>query len=357
MGPGRPGSGRRARRRAPNVLFPATVSALAVMGWACGGGSAAPTVEHPSPDPGTAAPSGPVVEQVPVPTTPPLDPDADPTTPLGELRARYLPVWSAELDWAFPPEVCGSDWALDAVARPDADADPAVLGDPLAAAALSVMRYEHLLAQAFAAPSPAAQLCVAVATVDPERRAALESLAGLVSAGDRSAPPAAVPEGVAIPDEVAIPEQAAVPEEVAIVAASPGAVMAVACVEPGEFPAAPAAGDDSTGNDDLTAGGDSTGDRTGNSAQVTLAAYLLELSRGLEDTVADVSYRVAEVAHRFAEACDELDGWADRWQRQAQQWAAEGLLWNPVSRTVTTAELCDDPPPDGPDECPRDWWS
>lgn len=332
------------------VRFGAAVSVLAALGWACGGGSPAATVEPAPVAARAAAPAGPVVEQAPVATLPPLDPDADPATPLGELRARYLPVWSPDLDWAFPPEVCGSDWALDAVASPAADAAPAVLGDPLAAAALSVMRYEHLLGRAFAAPTPAAQLCVAVATVDPRRRAALESLAGLLRTGGRAAPAAAVPA------------------EVRVVAASPGAVVAVACAAPGgSLDARSGTPDGPTDAPDARAGApdgpddapDAPGDDRsgGEPAPVTLAAYLLELSRGLEDAAADVSYRVGEVAHRSAGACDELDAWAAGWRRRAQQWAAEGLLWSPVDRTVTAAELCDDPPPGGPDECPRDWRS
>ncbi len=318
-----------------------------MLGWACSGPSPASTVEGPPPAGRAAAPAGPVVEEAPVRAVPPLDPDADPTTPLGELRARYLPVWSAEFDWAFPPEVCGSDWAFDAVASPDADAAPAVLGDPLAAAALSVMRYEHLLGRAFAEPSPAAQLCVAVATVDPERGEALEALADLLRTGGRGAP------------------EAAVPDEVAIVAASPGAVMAVACAAPGDSADDPAGADDPADDlagaddpaDDLAGADDPADDPAGGTAPVRLAAYHLELSRGLEDAVADVSYRVRDVAYRSAGACGELDAWADRWQRQAQRWAEEGLLWNPVSRTVTVAELCDAPAPDGSAECPRDWRS
>ena len=97
------------------------------------------------------------------------DPNADPRTPLGELRARYLPIWSPDFDWAFPPEVCGSDWALDAIAEPTSNPNLGVLGDVVAAAALSVMRYEHLLTGALAEPDVLGQLCVAVATVGSAR--------------------------------------------------------------------------------------------------------------------------------------------------------------------------------------------
>ncbi len=265
--------------------------------------------------------SGPIVEVVPVPTRPPLDPTANPTTPLGELRARYLPIWSPDFDWAFPPEVCGSDWALDAVAEPISVADLNVLGDYVAVAALAVMRYEHLLSRALGEPDILGQLCIAVATVGSTRTDTLDLLATYLAAGIRTADPATYPD------------------EVTIVAASPAAALAVACITPG-YPGV------------VTTEGEVVDDAQ---APVALQAYLLDVSRGLEDAVTDISYRVADVVDRPAEACDELDSWATEWRQQAQRWAAEGELWGPVGRTVTTEQLCDPSLPDGSGECPEDW--
>ena len=89
--------------------------------------------------------------------------------------------------------------------------------------------------------------------------------------------------------------------------------------------------------------------------RATLRAYLLTVARGLEDSVTDISYRVSGVTQRPATDCGELDSWAAEWEQQAADWAAGGEIWATVARTVTTAELCDPPPPNGPDECPRDW--
>lgn len=261
-----------------------------------------------------------------VPTTvarPPLDPNADPRTPLGELRARYLPIWSQDFDWAFPPEVCGSDWALDAVAEPTSVASLGVLGDAEAAAALSVMRYEHLLSGALAGPELLGQLCVAVATVGSVRVDALDLLATYLATGARNAEPPAYPD------------------EVTIVAVSPTAALATACVTPG-YPRV------------VTDDGES-GDSPAASAR--LQAYLLTVSRGLEDAVVDISYRVSNITHRPAENCGELESWIAEWDRRAAEWAAQGQLWAAVGRTVTVGQLCDAPPPDGPDECPREWSS
>ena len=270
-----------------------------------------------------SADSGPVVEVVPARTKPPLDPTANPTTPLGELRARYLPIWSPDFDWAFPPEVCGSDWALDAIAEPTSSANLAILGDTVAAAALAVMRYEYLLSRAFAEPDVLEQLCVAVATVGSTRSDALEILASHLSTGGRSA------------------ESAGYPDEVMVVAASPAAALAVACVTP-EYPGVVTADDEVV--DDAQ-------------APVALQAYRLDVSRGLEDAVTDISYRVSDVVDRPAEACDELESWATGWRQQAQRWAAEGELWGPVGRTVTTEQLCALSLSDDSSECPEDWAS
>ena len=308
------------------------------------------------------------MEAVPVPARPPLDPSADPRTPLGQLRAGYLPVWSPDLDWAFPPEVCGSEWALDAVAEPTSSANLGVLGDVPAAAALSVMRYEHLVSRALAGPDVLGQLCVAVATVGATRTDTLDLLAAHLHNGTRSAEPPGRPD------------------DVTIVAAGPTVTLAVACLPAnrpdtsagegagvGEVAGAGESAGEASAEGEIVdggvgeaaaEGGGARGEVTGESAgeaaaegeaSATLRAYLLTVARGLEDTVTDISYRVSGVTQRPATDCGELDSWAAEWEQQAAAWAAEGEIWATVARTVTTAELCDPPPPDGPDECPRDW--
>ena len=294
----------------------------AVLATACGGDSQESSADFPSPVPDSRADAGPVVEVVPTATAlPPLDPNADPRTPLGELRARYLPIWSPDFDWAFPPEVCGSDWALDAIAQPTLTADVAVLGDPMAAAALSVMRFEFLLSRASATPDVREQLCIAVASVDPARADALE----LLSDHLRRDLAGAAPIGF--------------PVEVTIVAATPTAVLAVACAPRGSA-------SDPDGQVEMDDGG---------SARATLSAYRLTVTRGLEDTVVDISYRVSSVTNRPARSCDEFDSWSAEWQGHAVDWAAQGELWAAVGRSGTAGELCETPPPGGPKECPRDW--
>ncbi|MCY4629883.1 MAG: hypothetical protein OXE75_03205 [bacterium] len=339
---------------------------------ACGGDSPVAGFESPSPTPDAAGDTRPVVEVVPATAAlPPLDPDADPRTPLGELRAGYLPVWSPDFDWAFPPEVCGSDWALDAIAEPTSSADPAVLGDPPAAAALSVMRYEHLVSRALAGPDLLGQLCVAIGAVGATRTGALDLLAGHLAGGTRSAGPSGYPD------------------EVTIVAASPTAILAAACLPPedpgapGEGgtsgdPGAPTGGGETPGDPGAAGGGGTPGDpgAAGGGGGATpgdpgaagggetvgypampaaLRAYLLRISRGLEDSVVDISYRVSDVTHRPAVDCGELDSWLAGWEQQVADWAAGGEIWGLVGRTVSAGELCDSPTPGGPDECPRDW--
>ena len=196
-----------------------------------------------------------------------LDPNADPTTALGRLRAQHLPVWTSEFDWAFPPETCNTAWELDSIAEPAASADIAVLGDFATAAALTVMRYEHQLSRALADPSPLAQLCVATASVEPARTDALSVLESYLEAGSRRAEPAAYPD------------------EVWIVAVSPTAAVSVACAMPG-YPTVVA--DDGEVIEPAQ-------------SPARLQAYLLTVSRGLEDQVADVSYRVSDAADRPAE--------------------------------------------------------
>lgn len=328
----------------------------ATLATACVGASPPASLDEPPP-PGAARPPGgearPVVEMVaPPPARPPLDPGADPRTPLGELRAGYLPVWSPDFDRAFPPQVCGSDWALDAIAEPAPPRYPEILGDAAAAAALAVMRYEWLLSASLAAPEVIDQLCVAVAAVGAARAEGLDLLAAYLAGGLRNAGPAAYPE------------------EVTVVARGPAAALAVACV-PGSHPA----GTGTAGITDSTAPTGSSGDGEvpgsdpavagsaetaavpgdGTAPGVRLGAYLLATAHGLEDAVADVSYRVSEARHRPAEGCAALAGWAADWDREVQDRVTGGEIWAPVGRTVGVAELCDAPPPGGPDECPRDW--
>ena len=250
-----------------------------------------------------------------------LAPDANPRTALGRLRARHLPVWTPDFDWAFPPEACGTAWELDGIAEPTLVADVAVLGDFSIAAALAVMRYEHQFSGALADPNPLAQLCVATASVDPARSDALSVLESYLSSGARRAEPAAYPD------------------EAWILAVSPSSALSVACVTPGyptvvsengavvEAPRAPA----------------------------RLQAYRLAVSRGLEDQVIDISYRVSDTAHRPVENCAGLDAWALEWDGHVQTWIAEGQIWEPTVVILTAEGICDSPPPDGPYECPRDW--
>ena len=249
-----------------------------------------------------------------------LDPGAAPTSVLGRLRARHLPVWTPEFDWAFPPETCGTAWELDGIAAPS-DGSLAALGDPAAASALAVMRYEHQFTSALAAPEPLDQLCVATASVGPARRGALDVLVSYIDSGVHRREPAAFPEAVRV------------------LGASPTGALAVACVQPGYAEVVSA---------------DGAVVRTPR-APARLQAYLMTLARGLEDQVPDLSYRVWEASHRPAEDCAELEGWTAEWQAQVQAWIDEGQLWSPLAAEVTAGDLCDSPPPDGPDECPRDW--
>lgn len=300
------------------------VAVATLLAAACGRSTETAAVEPagaaPAPTQGEEA--GPVVEVAPAGVVlPPLDPNADPRTPLGELRARYLPIWSPDFDWAFPPEVCGSDWALDAIAEPTSGADPAVLGDPVVAAALSVMRFEYLVSRALAEPHVLGQLCVAVATVGATRTEALDLLAEHLGTGTRAA------------------GTPTYPQKVTIVAASPAAVLAVACVVP-EFP-------------------ENASHRAGvageASAVASLQAYLLGASHGMEDAVRDVSLRVASVMNRPADSCAELESWAAEWAMRAEEWAAAGELWGQVGQTVSANEICGSRPAGRRGDCPREW--
>ena len=250
-----------------------------------------------------------------------LDPDANPSTELGRLRAQHLPVWTSDLDWAFPPEVCDSAWELDGIAAPTAGADIAVLGDFATAAALTVMRYEHQFSRALADPTALSQLCVATASVEQARSDALSVLESyLATEARRSEPPA-------------------YPDEVWIVAVSPAAAVSVACVTPG-YP--------------TVVGADGTVLQAPQ-APFRLQAYLLTVSRGLEDEVTDISYRVSNASHQPAEDCQGLYDWAIEWDGHVQTWIAEGQIWESLGAILTVDEICESPPPDGPDECPKDW--
>ena len=91
------------------------------------------------------------------------------------------------------------------------------------------------------------------------------------------------------------------------------------------------------------------------SAPARLQAYRLAVSRGLEDQVIDISYRVSDTAHRPAENCAGLDAWALEWGGHVQTWIAEGQVWEPTVAILTAEGICDSPPPDGPHGCPRNW--
>ena len=230
-------------------------------------------------------------------------------------------MWSADLDWGFPPQVCDSAWELDAIAEPATDANLSVLGDFSTAAALAVMRYEYLFTRALQSPSVLAQLCTAVGSVDPVRSSNLEVLESYLSTGSRRA------------------EAANFPDEVAIVAASPTMVVAVACVMPGY----------------ATVLADDGEIAEAAQAPARLQSYLLTVSRGLEDMVTDISYRVSNAAHRPADDCEGLDSWTVEWDRRVQDWTTQGQIWQPVGQMLSAAAICESPPPEGPSECPRDW--
>ena len=269
-----------------------------------------------------AAGGGPVVEMLPprIAALPPLDPNADPGTPLGELRSRYFPVWTSDFDAAFPPQACGSAWELDAIAEPVADVNVSLYGNAPTMAALAVMRYEHLVSRALAHPSPLAQLCVAVGSVDPARAEVLQHLgARLDGDGVGEAP-------------------VGFPPEVTILAASPTAMLAVACVGPDAWEAVP-------GVDGAAAG----------PPQARLSAYLLLIAQGREDQVVDVSYRVSRAYSRVADGCSGAAEWAAEWDQQVQTWIAEGQAWVPHRVTLSAEAQCASPPAEGPQECPATW--
>ncbi|WP_419910579.1 hypothetical protein [Candidatus Poriferisodalis sp.] len=270
------------------------------------------------------------------PRLPRLDPAAAPQTALGDLRSRYLPVWAPVLDWAFPPRTCGSAWELDGIAAPSGAGGIGIPphGDAMQMTALGVMRYEFLVSRALAAPSPLAQICVAVGSVEPARTQALRRLAAAMAAdGPRAA-------------------RIAFPEEVTVVALGPGAALAVSCMPGG---AAPGSVRDQTLRS-LDAPADPL--LRADAGPARLSAYLLLISVGQEDAVTDVSYRVSQVAAQEAADCAGLAGWAADWEDYVAARRAEGQVWAPRRAVVTVTELCvpaaSTLPANGP-ECPLDW--
>lgn len=275
-------------------------------------GEAAAQATVPS---GDRAAQRPLIETVPPPTPDRawLDADADPRTAQGETRARHLPRWTPDLDAAFPPAVCGSAWELDAIAVPVSDVDIGVYGEPATMAALAVMRYEHLVSSARAAPGPLAQLCIAVAAVDPARRAALAEFAPLIDSALEDTDGASAFPGTT----------AAFPDTVTVVALSPSSALAAACIASGD-------------------------------ADV-LRAYELVTARGIEDGAVDVSYRVARTSERPGSGCAGAPAWAAEWAQRVQDWIAEGQVWLPVYTEVTVADLCAAATGPDADDCPQTW--
>ena len=293
-----------------------------------------------------------VFEVVPprVPARPAIDPAASPQTPLGALRAGWLPLWSTAFDSAFPPEVCGSAWELDAIAEPTSGVAMSLYGDVAALAALAVMRYEHLRTAVTASPTRLGQLCVAVASVGETRTEALAALAVLVAqaedvpaddAGASGVPPAPGVGGAA--DEAGAAGEGVhsagllgasrFPEAVTVIASSPTLALATACV----------------------AAGAEEADGSPGSAGVWLRAYELAMARGIEDRVADVSYRVSRTVSEPADDCSSMPAWVQRWTAQVQAWLDEGRYWEPLGATVTADRLCASPPLRGIAECPHEW--
>lgn len=248
-----------------------------------------------------------------------LDPNANPQTPLGRLRARYFPIWTQEFDWAFPPETCGSAWELDAIAETTGGVDISHYGDVPTMAALSVMRYEHLVSRALADATVLAQLCIAVGTVGPARADALDQLQAAVAAGINQGSPRH-------------------PREVTVVAVSPRAAVAVACL-------ATAVGPDSTHGNPMS----------GRSSQARLRAYELAVARGLEDQLVDISYRVSRLVDRTVADCSGLSDWTRQWQVRIGNWIDEGRLWLVTTSTLTVEDLCSAQQSGESVGCPKHW--
>lgn len=262
----------------------------------------------------------PVVEVLPPreDDRPPLDPSADPQTPLGTLRSRYFPIWTSHFDRAFPPVACDSAWELDAIAAPVSGVDASHYGNVVIMAVLGVMRYEFQISRALAEPSPLAQLCIAVGSVGPARAEALQQLKARIEAAEQGDLPGTYPA------------------EVHVLAANPSAILAVACNASGSSPP-----DDT----DLPAG----------SQGARLSAYLLRTVRGLEDQVVDISYRVSHVENRAADDCSGLPKWTAEWEQHVAEWIAEGQTWISGGIAVSVEEICAASVPESPPDCPADW--
>lgn len=287
--------------------------------------------------------SRPLVEVVPrrAEQRVPLDPSADPRTPLGLLRALRFPVWTPDLDWAFPPEVCRSAWELDALAVPDAGADARAAGDVGIAAALSVMRFEYMMQRAFAEPGPLMQLCVSVVSVDPLRGGILRALQSRALSGEHAPP--------------GIPEL----PTVALVASAPAQVLAVACTA---VMTAGAAADGAGGQRFWEAfgpdGSEPEGTTRSHDSGTRLGAYLLLLSHGIEDQAVDVSWRVARVHYDTGADCDaSLEQWRGDWADRASVWSGQGQAWLPHAAEFTPSSICRAEQALVPTECPQDWIS
>jgi len=247
------------------------------------------------------------------------DPNAEPQTALGRLRARYFPKWSSDLDWAFPPDVCESPWELDAIAVGVSYADSRVLGDVHRAAALAVMRYELFTSRAMFEPSALSQICLSTVSLPPARTTNLAVLASYIDSGAR---------------RVETPSH---PSSVEIIAVAPSAVLAAACVKPGYATVLSA--------DSVVV--------SEPQAPVRLQTYLLTLASGQEDEVADVTLRVARLFHRPADGCEELVEWLGEWRLRVEAWIAEGRLWNAADAVITQEELCSGE--HKVEDCPRNW--
>ena len=61
-----------------------------------------------------------------------------------------------------------------------------------------------------------------------------------------------------------------------------------------------------------------------------LGAYTLAVSRGLEDPVVDISYRVSDAGKQNASDCGMLPEWTATWDAHARGWDSEGQIWQPV---------------------------
>ena len=118
---------------------------------------------------------------------------------------------------------------------------------------------------------------------------------------------------------------------------SPTSAVSVACVEPG-YPAV------------VGADGETIEPAQ---APARLQAYLLSASRGFEDQVTDISYRVSNAAHQPAGDCSELSNWAAEWDGHVQTWMAEGQIWKPLGAILTVDEICEFPPARRPRRVPQ----